>query len=140
MYFADQNFQSFGILLVYFNIDSLIIVDNFVSIGSLFTKIDVSRSNSVIFSLYFTRNKGYVRGLKFHRQNVFHSHFHIHVCSDSCYFDTHRYTRNHCRKKDISGRCKTSYTNMTPIQEPTKNWISVTCVVYKDLFSIFCSL
>ena len=63
MYFADQNFQSFGILLVYFNIDSLIIVDNFVSIGSLFTKIDVSRSNSVIFSLYFTRNKGYVRGL-----------------------------------------------------------------------------
>ena len=58
--------------------------------------------------------------LKFRRQNVFHRHFHIHVCSDSCYIDTHQYTRNHCRNKDMSRRCKTSYTSMKPIQEPTK--------------------
>ena len=35
----DQNFQNFGILPVYFNINSLIIVDNFVRIGLLYTKI-----------------------------------------------------------------------------------------------------
>ena len=39
MYFTDQNFQNFEILPVYFKINSFIIVDNFVRIGLLYTKI-----------------------------------------------------------------------------------------------------
>ena len=39
VYFTDQNFQNFCILPVYFKINPLIIVDNFVRISLLYTKI-----------------------------------------------------------------------------------------------------